>query len=152
MFLDYVIRLHGIPDYVVSDHVFVFGSQLWNALSKSFNVSNQLSASFYPQSNDQNKHMNHTVEQYLRIYCNYHQDDWSRLLYVPSFLTTRQALVIPVSLSICVSYPSTQSLRPKRWQKVSRQSMKSSRINQIYSESADPILRCKAETFPIQNR
>ena len=29
--------------------------------------------------------MNQTVEQYLRIYCNYQQDDWSRLLPLAEF-------------------------------------------------------------------
>jgi len=30
--------------------------------------------------------VNQTLEQYLRIYCDYHQDDWSQLLPLAEFI------------------------------------------------------------------
>ena len=83
--LDHVICLHGIPDSIVSDRGSIFTSQFWTALSKSMNLTRRLSTAFHPQTDGQTERMNQTVEQYLRIYCNYHQDDWSELLSLAEF-------------------------------------------------------------------
>ena len=83
--LDHVIHLHGIPDSIVSNRGSIFTSQFWTALSKSMNLMRRLSTAFHPQTDGQTERMNQTVEQYLRIYCNYHQDDWSELLSLAEF-------------------------------------------------------------------
>jgi len=85
MFLDCVIRLHGIPDSIVSDRGSIFTSHFWTALSKSLNLAKRLSTAFHPQTDGQTERTNQTVEQYLRIYCNYHQDNWSELLSLAEF-------------------------------------------------------------------
>ena len=38
-----------------------------------------------PEGDGQTKHMNQTLEQYLRVYCNYQQDNWSELLPLMEF-------------------------------------------------------------------
>ena len=75
MFLDHIIRLHGIPDSIVSDRGSIFISHFWKALSKFLNLDKRLSTSFHPQTDDQTERMNQIVEQYLRIHCNYQQDN-----------------------------------------------------------------------------
>ena len=85
MFLDHVIRLHGIPDSIVSDRGSIFTSHFWKALSKFLNLDKRLSTSFHPQTDGQTERMNQIVEQYLRIYCNYQQDNWSNLLSLAEF-------------------------------------------------------------------
>jgi hypothetical protein len=40
-------------------------------------VKQKLSTAFHPQTDGQTERMNQTLEQYLRIYCNYQQDDWT---------------------------------------------------------------------------
>ena len=44
-----------------------------------------MSITFHPQIDDQIERMNQIIEQYLRIYCNYQQDDWSNLLSLVEF-------------------------------------------------------------------
>ena len=85
MFLHHVIRLHGIPDSIVSDRGSIFTSQFWNALTKSLDLKKRLSTAFHPQTDGQTEKMNQTVEQYLRIYCNHQQDNWSDLLSLAEF-------------------------------------------------------------------
>src|SRR5437667_12600577 len=76
MFLDHIIRLHGLPDSLVSDRGSIFTSHFWKCLSKLLGVNRRLSTSFHPQTDGQTERMNQTVEQYLHIYCNYQQDNW----------------------------------------------------------------------------
>src|SRR5438045_1349771 len=44
-----------------------------------------MSTAFHPQTDGQTERMNQTVEQYLRIYCNYQQDDWAKQLSLAEF-------------------------------------------------------------------
>jgi len=40
---------------------------------------------YHPEGDGQTEHMNQTLEQYLRVYCNYQQDNWSELLPLAEF-------------------------------------------------------------------
>jgi len=40
---------------------------------------------YHPEDDGQTKHTNQTLEQYLHIYCNYLQDNWSELLPLAEF-------------------------------------------------------------------
>jgi len=40
---------------------------------------------YYPKGDGQTKHMNQTLKQYLYVYCNYQQDNWSELLFFVEF-------------------------------------------------------------------
>jgi len=40
---------------------------------------------YHPKGDGQIKCMNQTLEQYLHVYCNYQQDNWSKLLPLVKF-------------------------------------------------------------------
>jgi len=40
---------------------------------------------YHPKGDGQTEHMNQTLEQYLCVYCNYQQDNWSKLLPLAEF-------------------------------------------------------------------
>ena len=40
---------------------------------------------YHSEGNGQTEHMNQTLEQYLCVYCNYQQDNWSELLPLMEF-------------------------------------------------------------------
>jgi hypothetical protein len=40
---------------------------------------------YHPEGDRQTEHINQTLEQYLRIYCNFQQDDWHTLLPIAEF-------------------------------------------------------------------
>ena len=48
-------------------------------------LKRRLSTAFHPQTDGQTERMNQTIEQYLRIYCNYQQDNWTNLLSLAEF-------------------------------------------------------------------
>jgi len=41
---------------------------------------------YHPEDDEQTKCMNQTFEQYLHVYCNYQQDNWSELLPLTKFV------------------------------------------------------------------
>ena len=42
-------------------------------------------SSYHPEGNGQTERMNQTLEQYLQVYCNYQEDNWSDLLPIAEF-------------------------------------------------------------------
>jgi len=84
-FLQQIIRPHGLPSGIVSDRGSLFTSDCWIRISKALRISCNLSTAFHPQTDGQTERANTTLEQYLRAYCNYQQDDWEKLLPIAEF-------------------------------------------------------------------
>lgn len=85
LFVANIFRLHGFPVDVVSDRGSHFRSAFWRQVLRLCHIKGQLSTSFHPQTDGQTEQTNQTLEQYLRLYCNYEQDNWSTLLPVAEF-------------------------------------------------------------------
>jgi transposase InsO family protein len=80
MVMQEVFRHHGLPDNIIKDRGPQFISKFWKHLMKTLNFSCKLSLSYHPQTNGQMEQTNETLEQYLRCFVNYHQDDWVNFL------------------------------------------------------------------------
>jgi hypothetical protein len=70
------IRLHGIPDAIVSDRDTKFTSMFWESLMKRLGTRLRMSTAFYPQSDGKTERYNAVVEEVLRCYVTARQDDW----------------------------------------------------------------------------
>ena len=75
VFLREVFRLHGMPRSIVSDRGPILTSKFWSSLCYYLGVRRGLSTAFHPQTDGQTERQNQTLEQYLRVYCNFEQDD-----------------------------------------------------------------------------
>ena len=82
---DNIWRLHGIPSSIISDRGSLFTSIFWKSLSKLLKTEINLSTAFHPQTDGQTERTDAALEQYLRIYSNYQQDNWVDLLTTAEF-------------------------------------------------------------------
>ena len=64
-FVANVVRLHGIPTFIVSDWDKVFISAFWRTLFNLQGTKLCMSSSYHPQSDGQTEVVNRTLEQYL---------------------------------------------------------------------------------------
>ena len=71
---------HGLPDEIISDRDKLFTSKFWKSLVDQLGVHHKLSTAYHPQTDGQTERTNQTLEQYLRCYINYRQNDWVQLL------------------------------------------------------------------------
>ena len=85
LFIDKVIAKHGVPLSIVSNRGTVFTAQFWTNVCYHAKIKRRLSTAFHPQTDGQTERQNQTLEQYLRSYVNYHQDDWVYWLPVAEF-------------------------------------------------------------------
>jgi hypothetical protein len=85
LFVSYIVKLHGLPDSIVSDRGSIFTSNFWSTLASILQIDPRKSTSFHPQTDGQTERMNQTLETYIRIFCSYEQDDWFNLLPLAEF-------------------------------------------------------------------
>src|SRR6202008_1417822 len=62
-----------------------FARKFWGELCRNLGVSRRLSTAFHPQTDGQTERQNQSMEQYLRAYVNYQQDDWVDFLPLAEF-------------------------------------------------------------------
>ena len=85
LFLSQVFAKHGVPQHVTSDRGPEFVSRFFRALGELLGVTLHFTSGHHPEANGQVERVNQTLEQYIRIYTSYHQDDWSQLLPLAEF-------------------------------------------------------------------
>jgi hypothetical protein len=66
VFFSEIVRLHGIPESIVSDRDPVFTSGFWRELFRLAGVKLQMTSAFHPQSDGQSEATNKIVAMYLR--------------------------------------------------------------------------------------
>ncbi len=84
-FVTHVFSKHGIPLNVSSDCSSEFTSHFLHSLSSLLCMHLHFTSSHHPSANGQVEQVNSTLEQHLCIYCNYEQDNWSKLLPLAEF-------------------------------------------------------------------
>ncbi|KAG0158110.1 hypothetical protein PDIDSM_5623 [Penicillium digitatum] len=85
LYTRHVWKLHGLPNTVVSDRGPQFVAQFWKHLTKRLRITNLLSTAYHPETDGQTERANAVLEQYLRAYVSYLQDDWSEWLPLAEF-------------------------------------------------------------------
>jgi len=80
LFILHVFSKHNIPSHVTSDRGLEFVSNFFQSLGTALNMWLYFTSGYHPKGDGQTKHTNQTLEQYLCVYCNYQQDNWSKLL------------------------------------------------------------------------
>jgi hypothetical protein len=66
IFMDNIVKLHGLPSLIVTNRDTIFLSHFWKELFKLYRVNLQLSTSYHPQSDGQTERVNQCLEMYLR--------------------------------------------------------------------------------------
>ena len=77
LFIREIFRHHGSPRSIVSDRGPQFISAFWRRFHELLGTKTNLSSAFHPETDGSSEVLNQVLEQYLRIYCNYHQNDWT---------------------------------------------------------------------------
>ena len=85
LYFDNIFQFHGRSDCLVSDGGTQFTAGFSRALCKLVGITKNLSTTFHPQTDGQTERVNAILEQYLRGYINYQQDNWTEILTMAEF-------------------------------------------------------------------
>jgi len=76
LFLHEVVRLHGLPQAILSDRDPRFTAHFWRSLWQQLGTKLTMSTAYHPQTDGQTERANRTLEEMIRAYVNFKQDDW----------------------------------------------------------------------------
>ena len=80
-----VVRLHGLPDSIVSDRDSKFTSKFWRETHRLLGTKLLMSTAFHLQTDGQTEWVNQEIEVYLHAYVDHLQDDWAEWLSTAEF-------------------------------------------------------------------
>lgn len=85
LYTRHVWKLHGLPRTIVSDRGPQFVAAFWKHLTQRLSIKSLLSTAYHPETDGQTEKANAVLEQYLRAYVAYLQDDWAEWLPLAEF-------------------------------------------------------------------
>ena len=83
LYIQYVYRYHGLPDIIISDRDSIFVSKFWKALFDLLGTKLRPSSAYHPQTDGQTEVLNKKIEEMIRAFVNYNQDNWD--VHLPEF-------------------------------------------------------------------
>ena len=75
LFIKHVFSKHGVPSHIISNRGTEFVSKFFRSLANALDMKLHFTSWYHPEANGQTECTNQTLEQFLRIYCNYQQSD-----------------------------------------------------------------------------
>jgi hypothetical protein len=122
IFLREVVRLHGVPESILSDRDPRFTAKFWRAFWSQLGTTLTMSSAYHPQSDGQTERANRTLEEMLRAFVSFRQDDWDHHLamvelavnnaqqtstgFTPFYLNYGQEVLLPLDNAIASLVPS----------------------------------------------
>ena len=85
LFRDNVQKLHRLPESIISNRGSQFATGLIRELNEILEIKSKLSTVFHPQTDGQIERVNQELEQYLRMFINYRQEQWPEWLGTTEF-------------------------------------------------------------------
>ncbi len=85
LYLQHIFKYHGFSTDITSDRGLQFISKFIAKLLELLDIKGNKSTVFHSQSDGQTERVNQVLEQYLRIFCDYQQENWCQLLPLAEF-------------------------------------------------------------------
>jgi hypothetical protein len=85
IYVDQIVRLHGIPRTIVSDRGALFVARFWEQLQKSLGTTVIRSSAYHPQTDGQTERVNHILEDMLRACVLHYGKNWDKCLSLAEF-------------------------------------------------------------------
>jgi Integrase zinc binding domain len=86
LYVDHVFPHFGVPRKVISDRDPRFTGKFIRELCKQLRIEQNISMAYHPQTDGQSERTNQWLEQYLRVYGNFQQNNWAALLPLAQFV------------------------------------------------------------------
>jgi len=86
LFVLHVFSKHSIFFHITSNRGSEFVSNFFWSLGTALNMQLHFTSGYHPEGDGQTECTNQTLKQYLHVYCNYQQDNWSKLLPLMKFV------------------------------------------------------------------
>ena len=88
LYIQHAYWIYGPPQTIVSDRGLQFISAFWKEFTSILGIKLKLSTAYHPQTDRQTEIANQYLDQRLRPFVNYFQDNWAELLPMMDYANT----------------------------------------------------------------
>jgi hypothetical protein len=85
VFINEIIRFHGVPKKIISDRDSRFTSRFWTCMQTALGTQLNLSTAYHPETDGQTERVNQVLEDMLRMYVMDQQSHWEKYLPLVEF-------------------------------------------------------------------
>eukprot|EP00253_Pinus_taeda_P028742 PITA_28742 len=85
VFINEIIRFHGVPKKIISDRDSRFTSKFWTCMQTALGTQLNLSTAYHPETDGQTERLNQVLEDMLRMYVMDQQSHWEKYLPLVEF-------------------------------------------------------------------
>ena len=85
LYVEWVVRLHGIPVSIISDRDPRFASRFWQAFQEAMGTKVKMSTAYHPQTDGQSERTIQVLEDMLRACALDFPGSWSEQLFLVEF-------------------------------------------------------------------
>jgi hypothetical protein len=85
LYVDNIVKLHGVPSRIVSDRGTQFTSKFWKSLHKAMGTKLDFSSAYHPQTDGQTERVNQIMDDMLRACVLSYGKDWEQSLPYAEF-------------------------------------------------------------------
>jgi hypothetical protein len=85
IYINQIVRLHGIPKTIVSDRGALFVARFWEQLQKSLGTTVIRSSTYHPQTDGQTERVNQILEDMLQACVLHYGKNWDKCLSLAEF-------------------------------------------------------------------
>ena len=154
LFRNNMQKFYKLPKSIISDRNLQFTARLMKKLNKMLGIEIKLLIAFYPQTNRQMERINQNPEQYLKIYINYRQSNWSDWLITAKFIFNNKIYTIMKSLPFKINYKIESrisfEIRKKRKNVKAEKLIK--KMKEIYKKVKTALKKLQKETKRYADR
>ena len=104
LFRDNVWKLYGLLESVILDRGLQFAAGLTRELNKMLGIETKLSTAYHPETDGQTERIIQELEQYLRMYVNYRQNNWAEWLATAEFTFNNKVYTATKSSPFQINY------------------------------------------------
>ena len=96
--------MYGLPESIISDRGVQFVAEMMRELNNLLGIQTKLSIAYHPQTDRQIERINQELEQYLRVFIDYRQEQWPDWLGMVEFAYNNRIHMVTKILSFKVNY------------------------------------------------
>jgi hypothetical protein len=85
VFVDSIVKLHGMPHSITSDRDCIFTSKFWKLLFEALGTKLNYTTAYHPQTDGQSERVNQCLEMFLRCMAHDNPKKWCRWLPLAEF-------------------------------------------------------------------
>lgn len=85
IYMEQIVKLHGIPKQIISDRDPVSTSSLWRSMQRELGTQLNFSFAYHPGTDGKTERVNQILEDMLRMYVMDRQNKWEEFLHLFEF-------------------------------------------------------------------